>query len=188
MQERRSNADRRAETRAALIAAARALFVEKGYADTGTPDIVANAKVTRGALYHHFADKVDLFRAVVEAEAADVAGTINAAGTSPGLDGLLAGSAAYFNAMQDPGRARLMLIEGPAVLGPDTMTSIADAHDARTLREGLRAVGVKRDDLDAVVAMLSAAFDRAAFDISHGAEPERYQKALAKILTALSVQ
>ena len=70
---RRSNQDRTLRTRAALIAAARRLFVAKGYADTGTPELVAEAGVTRGALYHHFVDKQALFGGVVEAENAEAA-------------------------------------------------------------------------------------------------------------------
>ena len=62
-----------ADTRQALVDAARALFTAQGYAATGTEEIVAAARVTRGALYHHFHDKTDLFRAVMEQIAREVA-------------------------------------------------------------------------------------------------------------------
>lgn len=83
MQEtRRTNAERTRATRTALVTAARELFVDPGYAEASTPQIAAAAHVTRGALYHHYADKRDLFRAVVEAEAEAVAREIEAR-TSP---------------------------------------------------------------------------------------------------------
>src|SRR3954468_20039951 len=69
---RRTQAERSAATQAALIAAARPLFAARGYADVGTPEIAEAAGVTRGALYHQFADKTALFAAVTEAVEADV--------------------------------------------------------------------------------------------------------------------
>ena len=112
---RRSNKERTATTRAALLAAARRHFIEKGYADTGTPEIVAAANVTRGALYHHFADKQALFRAVVEQEAELVEADIERAAPDdlPPRDALIAGGEAYLKAMALPGRTRLLLIDGP---------------------------------------------------------------------------
>ena len=92
--------------------AARRLFVENGYAETATPDIVAEAGVTRGALYHHFEDKKALFRAVIEREATDVADEIERRAkrqTTP-RDALLEGAAAYFDAMEVEGRTRLLLL------------------------------------------------------------------------------
>src|SRR5271167_3345259 len=70
---RRSQVDRSAATRAALVAAARPLFAEHGFAGVGTETIVAAAGVTRGALYHQFADKTELFEAVYEAIEEDLA-------------------------------------------------------------------------------------------------------------------
>lgn len=171
---RRSNRDRTEATRADLIAAGRRLFREKGYAATGTPEIVAAAGVTRGALYHHFADKQALFRAVVEAEAKEVADEINTAAPA-GLDplgGLAAGSKAYLAAMQAPGRTRLLLLDGPSVLGRAEMEAIDNQNGAGALREGLRAAidaKILRDlPVDALTSLLSAMFDRAALDIEAG--------------------
>lgn len=189
---RRSNRTRTEATRAALLAAARHLFVTRGYADTGTPDIVAAAGVTRGALYHHFADKQALFRAVVEREAAAVAREIERAAPPnlSALEALLAGGEAFLRAMAEPGRTRLMLLDGPAVLGPAAMQAIDRAHGARTLREGLAAAmaeGAIRDlPLDALTTVLAAAFDRAALALAEGAEPQEIRGALAALVRGLA--
>ena len=137
----RSNRDRTERTRSALMQAARTLFVEKGYADTSTPEIVAAASITRGALYHHFEDKRALFRAIVTDEALAVADAIEQkapAGLSP-IDALVEGSSAYLDAMRVPGRTRLLLIEGPSVLGQAEMKTLDEENAARTLRSGLEA-------------------------------------------------
>lgn len=189
---RRSNRERTDATRAALIAAARQLFVEKGYAETGTPAIVAAARVTRGALYHHFADKADLLRAVIEAEARAVAEAIEADTAVPAspLDALLTGSDAYFRAMAEPGRARLLLLEGPAVLGPDGMADIDRQTGGATLREGLASALPPElratVSLDALADLISAAFDRAALAISLGEPADGYRAAITALLSRLA--
>lgn len=185
---RRTNEARTAATRTALMAAARTLFVEKGYGETGTPEIVASAKVTRGALYHHFSGKADLFRAVVVAEAAAVAEAIDRATTivaSPRM-ALIEGAGAYFAAMTIPGRTRLLLLDGPAILGPQAMAELDRNEGGGTLRKGL-AEAMRRVDtaqLDALADCLSAAFDRAALAIAAGADPAPYCTAITRLIDA----
>jgi AcrR family transcriptional regulator len=189
--ERRSNRDRTEATRRELIAAARRLFTEKSYAETSTPEIVAAAGVTRGALYHHFADKQALFQAVVEQEAEEVAAEIeraSPASLSP-RDALIAGSDAYLAAMRAPGRTRLLLLDGPAVLGRAVMDEIDGRHGNRTLREGLiaamRSGTMKTLPTDALTGLLAAAFDRAALAIDAGASAGEYRETLIALVDGL---
>ena len=188
---RRSNRARTEATRAALIDAARALFVEKGYAETGTPEIAASAGVTRGALYHHFADKADLFRAVVLQEARAVAAQIaeETADPASALDAVMTGAEAYFDAMAKPGRTRLLLLDGPAVLGPAATAQIDEETGGGELRKGLALAmseGVLPGaPLDALTDILSAAFDRAALAIAEGKTPEDYKAAMRLVVKAL---
>lgn len=185
----RSNRERTEQTRQALIDAGRRLFVEKGYAETATPEIVAAAGVTRGALYHHFEDKKALFRAVIECEARAVAGTIEAHSASHDAPraALIAGASAYFDAMMAEGRTRLLLIEAPAVLGlPATATIDAENAEA-TLRAGLAAMLPQAGaTLAPLTLLLSAAFDRAAIAIEAGGERREYEQAIAVLLDGLA--
>ena len=187
---RRTNRQRTEATRAALIDAARRLFIERGYAETGTPDIVAAAGVTRGALYHHFADKQSLFEAVVEAESAAVAAEIERSSRAVDAETALAeGGRVFMEAMARPGRTRLLLLDGPAVLGRAAMDEIDGRHATRTLREGLSAAldegAIRRLPLDALVAVLSAAFDRAALAAADGARRDDYLAVIGAIVSGL---
>jgi AcrR family transcriptional regulator len=163
-------AERTALMRQRLMTAARGLFAQKGYTATGTPELVAAAGVTRGALYHHFADKAELFRAVVEEEQGRVAATINASGPDDPDDAigtLLAGADAFLEAMQEPGRRQILLVDAPAVLGRSALDDIDARHGLATLIEGLTAAmaaGAIRPDLPLLPTahLLSALFDRAA--------------------------
>ncbi|MDR7332185.1 helix-turn-helix domain-containing protein [Roseateles asaccharophilus] len=184
MQTPRTNAERSEATSTALLDAARALFVEHGYGGTSTPAVCAAAGITRGALYHHFADKRDLFQAVLAREARAVADEIEAAapaGLAP-TQALLAGGDAYLASMAQPGRTRLLLTEGPAVLGRDAMQALDAAHAEASLRAGLQAVGVRGVDLALLTGWVSAAFDRAALDLQTGADPAAVRKAMRWLL------
>lgn len=164
-----TNAQRSAQTRRALVVAARSLFVEKGFAATSTPELVERAGLTRGALYHHFRDKTELLHAVLVEEARQVAEEIENAtpvNVSP-VDALRVGSVAYLDAMDVPGRTCLLLIEGPAALGVVRMATIDEGHAAASLREGLEDAMPGRD-VAALTNLLSASFDRAALEIDGG--------------------
>lgn len=183
----KSNKDRTQATRAQLISAARELFVEAGYADTGTPAIVKKAEVTRGALYHHFADKADLLAAVIVEEAQAVAHSImsEVEETAP-IQSLKDGSKAYIEAMQVPGRTRLLLEIGPAILGANMMREIDDGAAHQTLVDGLKlAVNsdqAKSPDIEVLADLLSAAFDRAAIAVSGGADAKKYLNAMEQLI------
>jgi AcrR family transcriptional regulator len=119
MDVKRRQADRSEATRAALIAAARALFAERGYASVSTEEIVQRAGVTRGALYHHFEDKKDLFRAVYEEVEQELVEQIAAgamAAADP-MEALRGGAQAWLDACEEPAVQRIALIDAPSVLG-----------------------------------------------------------------------
>lgn len=183
---RRSNQARTDATRSALIEAARRLFVDQGYAATGTPEVVAAAGVTRGALYHHFTDKADLLLAVAQAMAEEVAIAIasGSAGVATPAEVLERGAAAYFAAMAAGGRARLLLLDAPAVLAPEQLAQLSESAGAHELEEGLRAAGRVEVAAHAeeVAALLSAAFDRAALAVALGQPAERYEAAIRLLI------
>ena len=182
---RRSQKDRSETMRAALVAAGRKLFIEKGFAATGTPEIVAAAGVTRGALYHHFTDKEALFAAVIRAEAEAIAMQIESSG-GPDLsptEALIQGGEAFLSAMREPGRAQLMLVEAPAALSPDILADIDAATGGQTLEAGLNAAGV--DDARTLAALLSAAYDRAALAIDRGEPTDPWHRALRQIVLGI---
>ena len=147
-----------ADTRQALVDAARKLFTEQGYAATGTEEIVAAARVTRGALYHHFHDKTDLFRAVMEQIAREVAEHLIDAELSRSASPSLGRSTAQppadaWDEVRDGLRAfldlcvvtddfqRIVLVEGPAVLGHEAWDELVARHGSNLLTEWLsRAV------------------------------------------------
>jgi AcrR family transcriptional regulator len=176
------------ETREALIGAALELFAERGYADVGTEEIVARAKVTRGALYHHFEDKRDLFRAVFERVEADLMERIGA--TMGGAEGpwelMVAGMRSFLDACEEPAVKRISLTDAPAVLGWVEWREIDNRHGlglTRAALEGAVAAGVLRPiAVDPMAHLLVAALSEAAFVIANAEQP---RKARAEVERAL---
>jgi AcrR family transcriptional regulator len=136
---RRTQAERAAETREALIASARPLFAAAGFADVALETIVRAAGVTRGALYHHFADKTELFAAVferIESEVATRMGeAIAAANETDPVEVMRLGAGFWLDACSDPEIQRIVLVDAPAVLGWVRWTEIGNRYNTGLVRE-----------------------------------------------------
>lgn len=116
----RTQADRSEATRQALVGAAQELFSERGFRATSTEEIVARAGVTRGALYHHFRDKEDLFRAVYfELQKEKAQRIADAMASDDVVESVKGGLGAYLEACRDPVFQRICHVDAPAVLGAD---------------------------------------------------------------------
>jgi AcrR family transcriptional regulator len=166
-------------TREALIRAALELFTKRGYADVGTEEIVARAKVTRGALYHHFADKRDLFRAVFERVESDLMQRIGERmkSTNDPMELMLAGVGAFLDACEEPAVKQISLTDAPAVLGWTEWREIDNRHGlglTRAALQGAMDAGVLRPiPVDAMAHLFVAALSEAAFVIAHAEHPRR---------------
>ncbi|MFG1943780.1 TetR/AcrR family transcriptional regulator [Nonomuraea sp. NPDC048826] len=129
---RRTQAERTAETRAALVAAGRELFAEHGFAGVGTETLVRAAGVSRGALYHQFGDKTELFAAVladVEGEVARrLADVVLSGGATDFVSMMSRAVDAWLDACDSPVVQRIVLIDGPAVLGWERWRAICQPH------------------------------------------------------------
>ena len=189
--ERRPNAERSASTRAALIAAARALFTERGYAGVGTEEIVRRAEVTRGALYHHFADKKDLFRAVHEQmEEELVAQIVEAmAGVEDPLELLLTGARRFLDICTDPTWTRIPLIEAPSVLGWAEWREIDMRYSlgliTAGLEGGMEAGALRRQPVRPLAHVLLAAMGEAGLMIATAKDPKAEREEVEATLVAL---
>jgi AcrR family transcriptional regulator len=136
---RRTQAERRETTRAALLAAARELFAERGYASVGTEEIVQRAGVTRGALYHHFRGKHDLFRAAYEQIEQQLTQRIAAGvrGDDP-IQLLRSGAAMFLDACLEPEVQRIALLDAPSVLAWETWRAIGERYGLGLIQTALQ--------------------------------------------------
>lgn len=194
----RTQAERSGSTRGALIAAARALFTEHGYADVGTEQIVRTAGVTRGALYYHFEGKRELFEAVyerIEAELAEriAAGALSANAASP-LEAMRAGVEMFLAASTEPETQRIVLLDGPSVLGWDRWREIASEYGLGLIEASLQAAvdagAIQEQPVRTLAHVLMGALDEAAMLIARAEDPAairaEVRQALDSLLAALS--
>lgn len=189
---RRRQVDRTTATRAALVAAARQLWAERGYADVGTEEIVHAAGVTRGALYHQFADKADLFAAVFEAVEVDLtARLVDAVGNAPADDPLTllrTGAEAWLAASVEPEVRRIALLDGPAVLGYERWREIGMRYGlglvTSLLTELMDAGVIPRQPVEPLARILIGALDEGALYVALATDAEA---ARAEVGTALQL-
>jgi AcrR family transcriptional regulator len=160
------------------VEAARQLFAERGYAEVGTEEIVQRAGVTRGALYHHFkAGKEELFRAVLIQISVEVLQRVLAAAgsTNDPWEELALGAEAFLDACLTPEVQRIMLIDGPSVLGWDVWRAIDTDHGLGMLetavRNAMEAGRLMPGSSTAVAHVLTGALDEAAMVVARADDP-----------------
>ena len=177
-------------TRAALIREARALFGERGYAETSVDDVVAQAGMTKGAVYHHFTGKEDLFRAVFEQVHREV--TDQAAAEFLGPDpweALLAGCRLWVDAHLDPAVRRIALEDARSVLGWDVVRDVENRFGAVALRGALRramhAGVLERQPLRPLALLLIGALGEGCLYIAEADDPVLARAEVRELVTRM---
>jgi AcrR family transcriptional regulator len=193
MNVKRTQAERSEATRTALIDAARGLFAEHGYAEVGTEEIVRAAGVTRGALYHHFDGKRELFEAVyelIEIELAEriAVGALAANAKSP-LEAMRAGSQMFLAACTEPAVQQIALLDGPSVLGWDRWREIAAEHGLGLIEASLQAAidagAIEAQPVRPLAHVLMGALDEAAMLVARAADPETMRAEVGRTFDSL---
>lgn len=195
---RRSQVDRSASTRAALVATARPLFAERGFAGVGTEAIVRAAGVTRGALYHQFADKTELFEAVYETIEQDLARRLGeliaAAGATDPIEVMTLSAEAWLDACLEQEVQQIVLLDGPAVLGWERWREIGMRYGLGLLESLLaHAVEVGRippQPVEALAHVLAGALDEAGLYVARAedqaAASEQVRAVIARLVAGLA--
>jgi AcrR family transcriptional regulator len=190
---RRTQADRSAATRDALIAAARRLFAAHGFAEVPTDSIATAAGVTRGALYHQFADKTALFEAVMEAVEADIArrlaDEVAAAGISDPVEALRHAVRAWLDICVEPEIHRIALIDGPSVLGWVHWREVCQRHVfglvQALLAQGIELGRIRSQPARPLAHVLMGASDEAALYVAEAQDQELARADMVEALDRL---
>lgn len=192
---RRSQAERRAATRRALLDAARGLFGEKGFHGAAAAEIARRAGVTRGAMYHHFEDKRDLFRAVAEEIEGELDELALAAGreamrkTGRPIEAWMAALFASLDSYRRPDVRQIQLVDGPAVLSREEWEEIDAAHAIAQVEAGLEFLVdhgvIEWRPLKPLAHLLHGATVQAAMYVAFADEPEKAREEIGGALRRL---
>ncbi|HEX5267481.1 MAG TPA: TetR/AcrR family transcriptional regulator [Acidimicrobiales bacterium] len=193
----RSRRDEYSEaTRRALLDSAARLFAEKGFTATSLDEVAAEARVTKGAVYHHFANKQALFEAVADQAEEDACAAIMVAAAAEAPDtwrGVVAGLDSFLERCMDPVYRRLCFQEGPAVLGFANWWEHGEKHEIGLIRgmlAALRAEGlIEPDDLDTLTQLLFGSMIAAALSLARAEDPKsesvRVRDAILRLVAGL---
>lgn len=188
-----TQAERTEATRSKLIATGRLLFAEHGFAATSTEDILGASGVSRGAMYHHFSSKTELFQAVFEAVEEDLTNEIMVASTAGGetdpMRILDLGFAAFLDQCRRPEVQRIVMLEGPTVLGWDTWHEIDERFAFGTVKFVLSMAAqsgrLEEASVDPLSHLLVGAIMQAGMVVARAEDPEEAKQAMVASWTQL---
>jgi AcrR family transcriptional regulator len=175
----KKNKEETYETIVKLIGVARKHFTDHGYVESSLEEIATEAKLTRGALYHHFGSKKGLFQAVLESIMTEIGERIEAEATQSDnpLEQLILGCRAFIVAAVELQTRRILLTDGPAVLGWEAWRRIDAENSMAHLREQLQLIQrqgyLKPVPLDALTHFLSGAMNETALWIAQSPDNDR---------------
>lgn len=190
MQGRRTQEERSAATRQALRAAARRLWGERGYAEVGTPEIAEAAGVTRGAMYHQYADKTALLVAVLEDVETEIMGRLQAivlaAAPETPAEALRISADAWLDIAGEPDIRQLVLLDAPNVLGWARFRELSQGYAYGETEQMLNAA-IEVGELNPMpvrqlATILLGALDEAAMCIATAADPEQEKVAVREVV------
>ena len=184
-------AEQVAQTRAALVTAGRRLFGTAGFAATSVEQLAAEARVTTGALYHHFPNKTALFEAVFE-QLHDELMTSSieaAAGVTDEIEFLARGFEAFLDDVLRPDVQRIIITDAPAVLGLERFVELDERHAfpgiAETLRSASRRGRIRSEHPETLARLLLGALTRGAMLIASSKKPESTRDSVVREVQAL---
>jgi AcrR family transcriptional regulator len=188
---KRRQAEHSAQTRTALVRVARRLFAQHGYAATATEEVVRRARVTRGALYHHFKDKQDLFKAVYNEEQLKLAERTSAAASAAPdpWSAMVAGANAMLDACLEPAVHRIVMIDAPAVLGMEKWRESDQSYYLAAMKVAVQAAidqgQIERQPVDPLAHLILGALTEAAMLIARADDKAAARREVSAAMTRM---
>lgn len=174
------------ETQKILRREARKLFVRKGYSGANTEELVGSAKVTKGALYHHFANKKELYQSVVEDAEQELVEKLEAAGKNKKpWDKLHAMCRAYLDSCRDPALARMLVLEAPVVLGWKTWCNLEQKYEVAAFARCLNECGALSEPAETLAQVILGALTTGARVIATATDPEKARDEVERTIDRL---